>query len=39
MDGLCIPLTVHYGEAKEKTVSDPDRLLYSIQALAPYWGT
>ncbi|PCH75195.1 MAG: integrase [Rhodobacteraceae bacterium] len=29
---------VHYGEAKVKSVKDKERLLHSIQALAPYWG-
>lgn len=31
-------LLVHYGEAKVKTVRDKGRLLYTIQALSPYWG-
>lgn len=29
---------VHYGEAKVKVVRDGDRLLYTIQALSPYWS-
>ncbi len=29
---------VHYGEAKVKSVKDKERLLHSIQALAPYWA-
>ncbi|MEW2912289.1 tyrosine-type recombinase/integrase [Leisingera sp. JC11] len=31
-------ILVHYGEAKVKTVGDKERLVYSIQALSPYWG-
>lgn len=27
-----------YGEAKVDEVSDPERLLYTMKALAPYWG-
>ena len=29
---------VHYGEAKVKVVRDRERLLYTIQALSPYWS-
>jgi integrase len=29
---------VRYGEEKRKTVKDPERLLYSIKALAPFWA-
>lgn len=29
---------VHYGDAKMKTVKDTSRLLYTIQAMSPYWG-
>lgn len=31
-------LLVRYGEHKRQTVRDPDRLMYSIKALAPYWA-
>ena len=44
-DHVCEPgeitvgkVLVHYGEAKMKTVRYKDRLLYTIQALSPYWG-
>lgn len=29
---------VRYGEAKTGIVKDPDRLVYTIKALAPYWA-
>ncbi|MBL6427749.1 MAG: site-specific integrase [Maritimibacter sp.] len=31
-------ILVHYGDAKVQTVTDKGRLVYTIQALAPYWG-
>lgn len=31
-------LLAHYGEERVGEVKDPERLVYSIQALAPYWG-
>ena len=31
-------ILVHYGENRVKTVKDRGRLLYTIQALTPYWG-
>lgn len=31
-------VVVRYGEAKLKTVKDPERLTNSIKARAPYWA-